>query len=132
VSLRTISVNPIGFLAIDSEKVGAGVIGPQWIKELFEGGVEAGLNSLSQQQSGGRGNRMVELDYHSLLWLRLRSCGLLVEWWVHPGWWWSEVEGFGARSRAGPSNLRCATGVEPSGSECRSYPSHAILSWPPR
>jgi len=58
VPLRTVSVNLIGFLVIDSEEVGAGVIGPQWITELFEGGVEARSNSLSQQQSGGRGNRM--------------------------------------------------------------------------
>jgi len=133
VPLRTVSVKFVGFLAMDGEEVGAGVIGPQWIEELFEGGMQAESNSSSQQQFGGRGNR---LDRRTTLGRAGPSLTLVVEallvrsprGMVGPsGLVVGEDEGFGARSR-GPSNLRCATGVEPFGSECR-YLSHAILSY---
>ena len=37
-----LSVKLIRFLAVDSEEVCAWVIGPQWLEELLEGGLEAG------------------------------------------------------------------------------------------
>ena len=34
---RIVSVKLVGLLTIDGEEVGAGIIGPQWVEELFEG-----------------------------------------------------------------------------------------------
>ena len=48
VLLRIVSVKLVGLLSIDGKEVGAGIIGSQWLEELFEGGVEA-------RKSGRRG-----------------------------------------------------------------------------
>ena len=41
IFLCVLSVELLGFLSIDGEEVGAGVIRSQRIEELFEGGMEA-------------------------------------------------------------------------------------------
>ena len=45
ILLRVVSVEFVGLLMIDGEEVCAGIAGPQRIKELLEGGMEAGLRS---------------------------------------------------------------------------------------
>jgi len=88
-----VSAKLVGFLVIDRQEVGAGVVGPQWTKELFEGRVEAGSNPLSQQKFGGRGNRMDgrtilgRAGTLQILVALICSCGLPVERWAHPGRW---------------------------------------------
>ena len=42
VVVRIISVKFCGLSSVDGEKVGAGIVGPQWFKKLFERRVEAG------------------------------------------------------------------------------------------
>ena len=41
VLFRIVSVKIVGLLTIDGKEVCAGIIGPQWIEELFEDGAEA-------------------------------------------------------------------------------------------
>ena len=43
VLFRVISVKLSRLSAVDSEKVGSGIVGPQWFEEVFEGGMEAGF-----------------------------------------------------------------------------------------
>lgn len=63
ILLRVVSVEFVGLLTIDGEEVCAGIIGPQWIKELLEGRMEAGLRS-EQWQSDDHSNG-VDGEYHS-------------------------------------------------------------------
>jgi len=43
VLFRIVPVKLVGLLAIDGEEVGSGIVGPQWVEELFEDGVQATL-----------------------------------------------------------------------------------------
>ena len=45
ILFRVVSVELVGLLAINGEEVGAGIVGPQWVEELFEGGVDQRLRA---------------------------------------------------------------------------------------
>ena len=77
VRSRIIPVELVGFPEIDEEKVGARVVGPQWIEEFLEGGMKAVVgvivDTLAAIKKGG----------HTILgragWLRLRALDSLLE-----------------------------------------------------
>ena len=56
-----ISVKFVGLFAVDGEEAGAGIIGSQWLEELFEGRMEAESYSRIQQRFDSHDNRMGRL-----------------------------------------------------------------------